>query len=1114
MAIEYPNRTEDALRLNEERFRMAEAIAHVGSWEYNLETTRFWGSDEAKRLYGLDPAQRAFTVDQIEDCIPERERVHQALVDLIEAGKPYNLEFEIRPRNSAEARIIASVAELVRDEAGKPLKVVGVIQDVSDRRRTEQALRESERKLAEQAVQESEQKYREIFANASDAMYLIEVTADGRFRTIDVNPALSRLTGIPLEQTINRFVDEIPPPEASRTVVDLYRRCVETGAAVLSESELDLPSGRRTFLSSFVPLRDASGRIHRIVAISRDITERKRDEEELRRLNRELLASEQLFRALVENSPDYVARYDREFRRIYVNPAIQKLFAAPPQDVLGETPASHTPFIAPEVYISHLRQVIETATESAMELPFRTAAGEMHWGHVRFAPEFGPDGKVVSVLAIGRDIDQIKESERRFRTLAENFPYFVARFDRDGRHLYVNPEVERAFGVRADAVVGKTLTELPQVRTPEQNEALLALIRRAFAESADNEAELRWKTRAGERTFEVRQVPEKDAAGAVVTVLSIAHDITEHRRAEQERLVHLRFLEAMDRINRAIQKASDLEKMMSDALDAVLSVFECDRAFLMYPCDPEAPTWCSPMERTRPEYPGVLALNLQLPMDPDVAQSLRLLLATDGPVKFGPGTSHVLPADVSERFSIKCFMSMAIHPKFGKPWQFGIHQCSHARSWTNEEERQFVEIGRRLADAITTLLAHRNLGESEQRYRVVFENSPVSIWEEDFSAVKAMLDELKHQGVTQIESHLEHHPETIERCAELVKIVDVNSAAMALHGATSKEELITGLVKTFTPESFITFREELIGLWNGRTEMIRDAVVMTLTGQPRNVTVHFSVCPGHEATLSKILVSLVDITQRKLAEEEIRQLNRELEQHVAERTAQLEAANRELEAFAYSVSHDLRTPLRAIDGYRGILEKHLTGSLDERGQRYLKSISSSAKRMGMLIDDLLSFSRMGRFEMSKQPVDLGPLVQEALEELSADTAGREVHWQIPALPTVTGDRSMLRMVLVNLLSNALKFTGNIPVAEIEVGCQEAPDETVFFVRDNGVGFDPQYGDKLFGVFQRLHGVEEFEGTGIGLANVRRIISRHGGRTWAEGRLNEGATFYFSLPRGS
>jgi ligand-binding sensor domain-containing protein/signal transduction histidine kinase len=244
----------------------------------------------------------------------------------------------------------------------------------------------------------------------------------------------------------------------------------------------------------------------------------------------------------------------------------------------------------------------------------------------------------------------------------------------------------------------------------------------------------------------------------------------------------------------------------------------------------------------------------------------------------------------------------------------------------------------------------------------------------------------------------------------------------------------------------------------------------------------------------------------------IRQRNLELERLVAERTTQLEVANKELEAFAYSVSHDLRAPLRHIDGFIDMLHSRIEASLDDKSRHYMDMIADSARKMGMLIDDLLSFSRMGRSEMSKVQVDLNELVQGIIQEFGGETEGRDIQWEITPLPIVSGDRAMLRVVLVNLIANALKFTRPRLTAQIEIGCEKNDETgTTIFVRDNGVGFDMQYVDKLFGVFQRLHRQEDFEGTGIGLANIRRIISRHGGRTWAQGEVDHGATFYFSLP---
>jgi len=693
---------------------------------------------------------------------------------------------------------------------------------------------------------------------------------------------------------------------------------------------------------------------------------------------------------------------------------------------------------------------------------------------------------------------QEREDDLRRLTLLQcaildNVAYGIISATQDGIVTSFNPAAERLLGYAADEIIGKQTPEL--WHDAEEVTRYAAQLSETLGETVVPGFDVfaarpsRNLPEEGEWTFirkDGGRIPVyltvtalRDEGGQITGFVGLSYDLTERKQAEQERQINLKFFESMDRVNQAMLGANDLDQLMSDVLDVVLHSMQCDRAFLMFPCDPEAASWRMPMTRNKPEYPDPHRGNVEMPMDADVARTLRELLASDRPVKFGPETDHPLPEDVAQAYGFRSCMSIAIYPRVGKPWQFGVHQCARARVWTADEEMLLREIGRRLADGMTNLITRKDLQNSEVKYRRIVDTATEGIWSLGVDAETTFVN---------------------ARMAEML--------------GYSVQEMIGRQMADFMFEEdtrdYLQKNEKRI---QGRSETY-ERRFRRKDGETLWTLVSATPVFDEEHQFHGSFGMVTDITERKLVERKIHQLNQELEMRVRDRTAQLEAANQELEAFSYSVSHDLRAPLRAIDGFSHILIDEHADKLDEEGMRLLNVVRDNTRRMGQLIDDMLQFSRTGRLEINYADIDMERMAHDVIEELLS-VVPDNVHPQVEIehLPPTKGDRTMLRQVFVNILSNAIKFSRTQATPRIKLGATIEGSEAVYFVQDNGVGFDMKYVDKVFGVFQRLHSVSEFEGTGIGLAIVKRIITRHGGRVWAQGKVNEGATIYFSLPSG-
>lgn len=996
------------------------------------------------------------------------------------------------------ARFLRVSGGPVMDRADRQLGAAVVMRDVTELRslaeRTNE-LEETHRNLRtelEKQQREQEQAGKEqallrcILDSANDLIFIKD--CDSVYRSC--NRASEQFLGLAESDQIGKTDFDFFDHEVAADIRAVDRRVMETEKPVRSEEWVTYADGHQALMDTIkVPYHGPGGEILGLVGIARDITDRKLAEEALRESEKRLGEAARIA---------HVGYWDRDYvaETISLSEEACRIFGI-------SWPCSFTNLSEwHEQWISLIHPEDQQRTADAADAAL--AGGPDYNVYYRVVRSDGDVRDIYSYAEVTRDASgkplrmfgtmvditeriqkekALKKSEAKYLDLYENAPDMYASANSQTMLIEeCNRTLAKTLGYAKEEIIGRPLFDIYHPDSLEEAKRTFTLFLRT-GRILDKELLLQRKN-GSKLDISLDASAVYDEEGRILFCRSTLRDITERKRnnAINSARLHLLQFAAAHSLDELLAETSNEAEKISDSLIGFYHFIEDDQeALSLQNWSAKTKTRFCKVEGKRRHHPiaqaGVWADCVYQRM-PVIHNDYASLVHRKGMPEGHAEIIRELVVPVFRGERIKAILGVGNKPV----------------DYTEKD----VETLSLLADIALEIMERKRAEEkvlrSDQRLRLHSERSPLGFleWDDKFRAMEWNAACEGIFGYTRKEA-IGRHAKDLILPMEVHEPIDgfFQSLMRQTGGQHGINENVTKDGRTIICEWFNTTLVDESGKAIGVASVCRD-----ITEQKRI-----------EAELARYREDLEKQVHERTSELEIAKNN------LRQRAAALEAVNRELEAFAFSVSHDLRAPLRHIDGFLGLLQKKARTALDEQGRHYMEVIADATNKMGRLIDDLLSFSRMSRHTMSFQPVVLEPLVRDIIRELEIEAAGRNVAWRIGDLPTVDGDASMLRIVLVNLISNALKFTRLQQCAEIEIGSQnDQTSETVIFVRDNGVGFDMTYGDKLFGVFQRLHKAEEFEGTGIGLATVHRIIARHGGRTWAQGMLDQGAAFYFTLPR--
>jgi PAS domain S-box-containing protein len=1078
-------RIEAALQKSELRYRAIVESTTDLICRFLPDTTLTFVNEAYCRYFGQSRDRLVGT--RFLNLIPETDwaAVQEHIASVIRNREPVTYSHEvITPQG--EIRWQQWTDSTILSEAGDVVELQSVGRDIT------------EQKMAERSLQESERRFREVLQGVNLAGVMLDRTG----RITFINEYLLRITGWSREDALGKdWFDQFLPPDIREDVRMAFgKMLIDNEVVPHYENEIiSRQGGRRLVRWNNTTLFDTNGDIIGSASIGEDITES-------RFMERSLRLSEEKFSKAFRASPDVIVLTSLADGRILdANDSLSFLSGYSRDEVVGKTTAELQFWASPadrERYITVLQR---DGRVRDLEVGFRIKSGEIRQALLSGEIIELADGKYI--LGVIRDITErktteqaLRSSEERYRLLFENNPQPMWVYDTTTlAFLAVNEAAINAYGYSRDEFLGMTIKD---IRPADDLPRLMDNI--SHLPGGLDHAGYWRHTKKNEEVIDVEITSHTFLFEGREAELVLATDVTERKRAD-EALKHseetaMEFQEKMrtlHEVNFELSGIESLDELYHAAVEAGLKKLGFER-FALFLIEEDGKylvgTYGTDEEGSiRTEHHVREEIN-----DTRNKFILDWLLSRTRSIHLKNVTLHGAGRDLDRRgsnvFAIVWDGSQAI----------GMVVIDNFL--TQRPPQPFVEellsmYGNVIGHLITRLRNEQALRESEQRYRALFEESPISIWEEDFSLVKQRIETLRVQGVKDFQRYFDSHPEEVAECAALVKVVDVNKAALKIYHAEKKEDLLKSLKEILdSSKSLAVFRGELTGIANGETDMYRENIDATLTGELIDVGLSWQVVPGYENSLSKIIVSIIDITTRKQAERDRERL-----------IADLEAKNAELERFTYTVSHDLKSPLVTIKGFLGFLKQDIDSGNMERFNSDLERISNAAQKMEQLLLDLLDLSRIGRLMNPPKDIPFESLVREALELVHGrlEVGGVSVYVQ-PNLPAIYGDRPRLVEVLQNLIDNAAKYMGDQPKPHIEIGQRgEENGKLVLYVKDNGMGVAPEHHERIFGLFNKLDA--QSEGTGVGLALVKRIIEFHGGRIWVEGEAGNGSTFLFTLP---